>query len=163
MAPRTDEWRRKRFWRQVDIRSETECWNWKGRQMLTGYGATGYQLPDGSRSDRAHRVAYAFARGPIPEGLSVCHRCDNRLCCNPAHLFLGTHAENMGDMAAKGRTGNRKLTNEEVRTVRRLRAEGLTLKQIAARFDIHFVTVGKITRGEYYREAGKEGARELER
>lgn len=71
------------------------CWVWTGPKYPRGYGCCGRGY--------AHRVAYERAVGTIPEGQFVCHRCDNRLCCNPAHLFLGTARDNTQDMIAKGR------------------------------------------------------------
>jgi len=90
-----------RFWRHVTPGSPEECWLWAGARFPTGYGA----INEGGRGKilYAHRLMWTFTSGPIPDGYFVCHRCDTPPCCNPAHLFLGTHLENMADMVAKGR------------------------------------------------------------
>ena len=91
-----------RFWSHVDKRGHDECWLWLAGKYVGGYGAlrTAYK---GRKFVRAPRLAWAIVNGPIPAGLWVLHRCDNPPCVNPAHLFLGTHKDNMRDREAKGR------------------------------------------------------------
>lgn len=93
-----------RFWPKVDKRGPDECWPWKASVTHQGYGHTNVN----GRTAAAHRVSYELSTGPIPEGLGVLHRCDNPRCVNPAHLFLGTPADNTADMMAKQRTNNPK-------------------------------------------------------
>lgn len=121
-----------RLWRQVDRRGPDECWPWTASARITGYGVLGR---GGRRKEKvlAHRAAWEVTHGPIPDngehhGTVVMHICDNRLCCNPAHLKLGTQADNVRDMDAKGRrmvvtrTGEEhhmtKITEDDVRAIR---------------------------------------------
>ena len=104
------------------------CWEWTGYRERFGHGVT--TIPGSSRAVKAHRASYVLLRGPIPDGMFVCHKCDNPPCCNPAHLFLGTAADNNRDMRTKGRlvppplksgsdVNGAKLTEAQVAEIRR--------------------------------------------
>ncbi len=105
------------------VQRENGCIEFTGRNVSrAGYGL----ISVGAKSDgqrTTHRVAWELASGPIPPNTNVLHSCDNRLCCNPEHLFLGTFSDNTRDMMLKGR-GSRKLTPEQVATMRALYAAG---------------------------------------
>lgn len=106
----------------------------------------------------AHRFSYELHNGPIPEGMFVCHSCDNPPCVNPAHLWIGTHLDNMRDCAEKDRTGSyehykgeahgwHKLTNDDIREIRKLRASGVKEREVAKRFGVCRNTIGNIISG----------------
>jgi hypothetical protein len=149
------------FWAYVD-RGEG-CWEWCGKRARTGYGLVGKRL--------AHRIAWELTYGPIPDGMEVCHACDNPPCVRPSHLFLGTHHENMLDAAQKGRIGrhpnslaslrhsglvagpdhpNRKLTADQVRAIRA--ATGRFQSDLAVEYGVCQRTISVLLRGITYAE-----------
>lgn len=122
-----------RFWAKVDIKAPNECWAWTAaKNSKTGYGCFRVgSLKDGSRRMiDAHRHAVELTRGFITEGLYVLHRCDNRICVNPNHLYVGTQSDNISDMWNRGRSGRKadfamgknngraRLSEDQVRMVR---------------------------------------------
>ena len=125
------------------------CWNWMSTKIWNGYGRLSF---DG-RPQLAHRVAWMFYVGDIPNGLCVLHRCDNRGCVNPSHLFLGTYADNVHDCMNKGRRvdnagekhGHAKLTEEQVKTIRARRSDGALGVDLAREFGVTKQTISKIT------------------
>lgn len=117
------------------------CWNWQAACFETrmGYGAFGIV----GKTATAHRVAYYLARGPIPEGAHVLHRCDNPKCVNPSHLFLGDYAINNADMRDKGRSA-RKLDAEKVREIR---ASELSSRVLAAQYGVSQHMIMRVLHG----------------
>jgi hypothetical protein len=154
-----------RFWSRVDKdgpvpehRPELgQCWVWTRGTAQAGYGVMGWR----GATTTTHRVAWMLSFGPIPNGLHVLHKCDNRLCVNPHHLFLGTQADNARDMWAKGRGSNpprhgkggirrgadstsAKLTEAAVRDIRARYASGTPQAHLAREYGIRQTTISMI-------------------
>lgn len=149
------------FWDRVLVGDG--CWEWQGvrNPRTIGYG----QLKRNGKTVRAHRVAYEMWFGLVPEGLGVLHRCDNPPCVRPDHLFVGSQHDNATDRFQKGRwapnimgkparclgesNGNAKLTRTAVAEIRSAYAAGgVTLKELAARFNVAKSTIHRVVRDE---------------
>lgn len=144
------------------------CWLWTGASSGGAPGQTYGYTNDGGRAGRdlrAHRVSWVLYRGPIPDGMHVLHKCDVPLCVNPAHLFLGTHADNMRDMVSKGRDRsvtrpdavrkgeshhNARLTVAHVTNIRMLLALGARRQPVAEWFGVSHSLVEKIGQGRLW-------------
>ena len=136
-----------RFWEKVDRRGPDECWPWTGAVSSTGYGNFGQGGMH--RQVGAHRIAFVLSGGVIPPGSCVCHGCDNRACCNPAHLFLGSDTDNVQDMIRKERHGRMKLTAAKVREIReRYEAGNVTHRSLACEYGVEHRNIGRIVRRE---------------
>jgi hypothetical protein len=143
-----------RFWEKVRVAGPDECWEWQAGQYRCGYGCL---RVDSKRSMvGAHRVSWLLHFGPIPDRVKVCHHCDNRLCVNPAHLFLGTQADNVRDMVEKQRgpdrhgerNGRAKLTAGDVRFIRSSADSGV---QLARRFGVTRTQISAIRKRQTWR------------
>ena len=143
-----------RFWAKVHIRGPDDCWPWLG----CGDGRYG-KFWSGSRQERAHRYSYQLRFGSVPNGLCVCHHCDNPRCVNPAHLFVGTMLDNMRDAASKGRMavgvqhGRTTLNADQVREIRGSYVRWSTpLRELALRFGVSIGTIYKIVKRRTWRQ-----------
>ena len=140
-----------RLWPRVD-RSGDGCWEWQAYRSRAGYGTFTYM----GEVRLAHRIAWMLTHGPIPEGMEVCHSCDNPACCRPDHLFLGTHRENMHDCLNKGRfhrgerTGGARLTEDDVRVIRTLYPQ-MNYTDIGKRYGVTIGTIKAIIVGKTWR------------
>lgn len=143
-----------RFLAKVEIDPVSECWNWTASTQ-GGYGQI--KLPGTRRQIRAHRLSYLRNVGPIPEGKMVLHRCDNRRCCNPEHLFLGDAGGNARDMKSKDRhlygerNAQHKLVEADVHRIFDLSAKGYSQHQIAEMIGVGQMTVCRILNGLRWR------------
>jgi len=166
--PRDTRTVERRFWDRVD--KSAGCWIWTGYRYPSGYG----QFPRAPGDPwRAHRFAWVLTYGDIPDGVFVCHRCDNPPCVRPDHLFLGTADDNSRDMRAKGRgragithVGNRgwssrnrdllsgagnpaaKLSTGQVDQIRARRSAGELLSTLAREFGVSETTISRAGRGK---------------
>lgn len=160
-----------RFWSKVSIPEDSgKCWLWTACTSSYGYGI----LRINGRNHGAHRVSYELNVAPIPKGYDCCHHCDNPLCVNPSHLFAGTRKDNLNDMRAKGRAvyqanpeklargdrngarthpekilrgennGKAKLTNDQVRDIRRRVNAGEKQNALAIEFGVLKSTINSI-------------------
>jgi len=155
-----------RFWSKVD--RSGECWLWEAYCYPNGYGKFFAQ----QAHHYAHRVCYELTYGPIPDGYNVCHHCDVRNCVNPLHLFVGTQADNLKDMASKGRSasgdrnpsrlyperrakgeqhGRAKLNAADVIEIRRLANIGITPDVLSTQFGITHSQIYRIIHRERWK------------
>lgn len=163
------------YWPKVDkngpvVRPELgQCWTWTGaRHAGFGYGVVSNRPGIGATT--AHRVSWQLAHGPVPPGMHVLHRCDNPPCSNPAHLFLGTHADNMRDMGVKGRRKGRggiggeanpgaKLSEAAVAAIRAEHATGqFKQRDLAAKYKVSQSTIWMAVHGLTWKAGASRAA-----
>lgn len=140
-----------RFW--SNVRKSENCWEWTRGLTHNGYGVF-YTSSFGKKQFRAHRFCWEISFGKIPQGLLVCHTCDNPKCVRPSHLFLGTHSDNSKDMMRKGRSRSaglkgekspyHKLNDEKVRKIREMHKNGVSQADIARIFCVNKTAVNKV-------------------
>ena len=139
-----------RFYQKVR-KEPSGCHEWTGHVMRNGYGQVSFH----QKPEYSHRVAWELAFGPIPEGKYILHKCDNRKCVNPEHLFTGTFQDNMDDMVRKkrqasgNRSGRRKISSD---LARKIRDSVGTQAAIAANFGVSQCTVSMIRSGRIWKD-----------
>jgi hypothetical protein len=160
--PLSEDWYRHSFWSRTRRDPATGCLLWTGASHGKSGAIYGFLRRQG-RYIAAHRQAWIYAHGPIPEGVLVLHHCDTPLCVEPfedGHLFLGSHGDNVHDMMAKGRQRfppkgeahhKAKLRLADLPEVRQLRAEGWSQQRIADRFGVTQTTIGRVLSGAIWK------------
>jgi hypothetical protein len=146
-----------RFWSKVNKDAPNGCWEWTASLTHDGYGV--FQVREVNHWRFAHRVSYQMAHGDIPDGVLICHSCDNRKCVNPDHLFAGTPKDNTQDMIRKGRKylpigeSNRgsKLNTASVIEIRNLSQQGIRYPKIAKQFSVSVSVICEIVKRKAWR------------
>lgn len=140
-----------RFWGKVrKAEGEDACWLWEGATTTHGYGCLQFE----GRVLGAHKVAYMLSKGEVQDGMKIRHSCDTRLCCRPKHLWLGTHADNMADMAARGRGqkhGKRILTTADVIDIRSQRGKKSS-GELSKQYNVQQSYIFAIWRGSVWKK-----------
>lgn len=163
-----------KFFNSIDEReSKEKCWNWISGTKNNGYAFIGFGKHKGPNyyHESAHRLSYRMHYGhDIPEGMCVCHKCDNKKCVNPFHLFLGTQMDNMRDKIAKGRDargekhstatklktpkgsqqGQAKLHEKDIPIILEMRRDGMLIRQIAEHFHVSKTCISQIFKGSHW-------------
>lgn len=177
--PVTFERLKAKFFASVDqCESEEKCWNWTGPKHTNGYARLAVGKSGGPNFfvDSGHRFSWKLFQGEIPEGMQINHRCDNRRCVNPSHLFLGTQMDNMRDKIAKGRAScgekhslatkiktprgsqnpTAKLVEADIPQILELAKAGKFQREIAAQFGVSKTAIGYILRGRNWKHLTSE-------
>jgi hypothetical protein len=143
-----------KYWKKVNIENNDDCWFWYGGLNSKGYGVVGYR----GKHYLAHRVSYELNLGKIPSGLLVLHKCDQRNCVNPNHLFLGTHKDNMEDMVNKNRSargdrnGRAKLKESDVKEIIEDYRNGTSsYRMLAERYHVSSNVIAGIVNNVYWK------------
>ena len=147
-----------RFWKRVSKAGTDDCWLWTGATHQYGYGRMGTGKRGEWKATEAHRVSWEIHFGPIPDGMHVCHSCDNPPCVNPAHLFLGTNNDNRQDSVKKnrhtgnGKSGHPQLTAELAKQIRNDYASGdHSYRTLAKKYTVSLSAIKAVIRRHTYK------------